>query len=375
LGAEPLEQLIKAHVLEKSEHRGAEFNEFLNEGGIHFMATTTNLTTGELDVLGSFCNDLRRPALVPGLLASSAFPAVFRPRMSWELRAGSPGLREELIDGGIADNLPIIPVYRFLFYEGYLKSLKLRPSVDSKKEGQKQPRPHLLFTASLEPKKTELGQEDLKRIAECWPSLKIRVNQLKYNVKVDSHRRTQADLRKIQAALEKKSAVTKTDVSPSFELPDLHVSCVKPEWLPGTFAFHPMLGFKRKRQAQSIAHGCASTLAHLHCEHEDNKGWTSHWWNHLELHPDVCAREKGADISFVLNPRPADTEGNCCFVKGKKCPFSRYEIERVEEALREEEPCKKDRDPFDPLGKETIVALNEIYRQCGKKKTHQRQEE
>jgi predicted acylesterase/phospholipase RssA len=375
LGAEPLEQLIKAHVLAKSEDHGAEFNEFLNEGGIHFMATTTNLTTGKLDVLGSFCNNLRRPALVPGLLASSAFPAVFRPRMNWELRAGSPGLPEELIDGGIADNLPIIPVYRFLFYAGYNKWLKLRPTADSKTEGPQRARPHLLITASLEPRRQILEGEELKWTAESWPSLKSRVSQLQYNVKVDSHRQTQADIRKILIALEKKSALTKTDITPGFELPDLHVSCVKPEWLCGTFAFHPMLGFKRKRQAESIAHGCASTLAHLSCEQKDNPpDWTPHWWRHLELHDDkVCKRHEGSEIWFDLNPRSANDEGDCCFVKGHKCPFSRSELERVERTVRRE-PAENG-EPLAALGKETISALDQIYRQCGKKKTHRRPEE
>ena len=42
--------------------------------------------------------------------------------------------------------------------------------------------------------------------------------------------------------------------------PAIRIVPIKPEWLCGTFAAHPMLGFRRDRQKRSIAHGCASTL-------------------------------------------------------------------------------------------------------------------
>ena len=377
LGAEPLELLIRAHVLPNLEDQGAEFKEFLR-GGIHFLATTTNLRTGELDVLGSFCNPLRQPALVPGLLASSAFPGVFRPRMNWELRAGSPGLPEELIDGGVADNLPIIPVYRFLFYAGYKGWLKLRPTVDSEPGGRKEARPHLLLTASLEPRRRVLKGKELQRVAECWPWLRSRTAQLQYNVKVDSHRETQHDLRRICEALRKQIP------GPSeVELPDLHISCVKPEWLCGTFAFHPMLGFRRTRQAQNIAHGCASTLVHLHREQEKHAAWTEHWWVRIKLRPGVClpeensgnGPEEGRDNCVRLRPSPPDVDGNCCFVEGRKCPFSKPELERVKAALAPNETEDQNREPLSQLGRETAMALQEIYRRCGERKTHQRAEQ
>jgi predicted acylesterase/phospholipase RssA len=366
LGAEPLERLIKAHVL--GDDQGAEFDEFLGSGGIHFLATTTNLTTGEQDVLGSFCNSDRRPALVPGLLASSAFPGVFRPRMNWELRAASPGLPEELVDGGIADNLPLIPVYRFLFYAGHAGWLALRPKPKTRQDGETQAVPHLLFTASLEPQRSEISGDDLKRTAECWPELKRRIGQLKYNVKVDSHRQTQDDLRQIHTALaekQRKVAGSKQEKGEGVDLLDLHVSCVKPAWLCGTFAFHPMLGFTRDRQARSIAHGCASTLAHLHCEQLDHHDWTPHWWSYIELFDGACNRTEPttangtADIRFALNPHPANSCGDCCFVRRHKCPFSKHELSLLDPALP----------------KETVVALDEIYRLCGQATTHRAPEQ
>jgi predicted acylesterase/phospholipase RssA len=377
LGAEPLERLIKAHVLTESEDRGAHFSEFLERSGIHFMATATNLTTGELDVVGSFCSPDRLPALVPGLLASSAFPAVFRPRMNWELRAGSPGAPEELIDGGIADNLPIIPVYRFLFGAGHSGCVKLRPTVPSN-NGKSRAVPHLLLTASLESRKLDLEGQELRQTADSWPSLKSRVTQLKYNVKVDSHRQTQVDLRKIQAKIQaalddkKKNGIAQTAPASSIELPDLHISCVKPEWLCGTFAFHPMLGFKRSRQAASIAHGCASTFVHLHCEQNENPDWVSEWWQPIQLHSDVLRASHGSGIRFELHPQKPNDKGDCCVVKGLTCPFSRKGLESSAKVACSE----SDQDPaLDPLGTETKSAVEEIYRQCGKRTAHQRVEE
>jgi predicted acylesterase/phospholipase RssA len=380
LGSEPLEQLIKAHVLTKPESRGAGFGEFL-DSGIQFMATATNLTTGELDVLGSFCNPQRSPALIPGLLASGAFPAVFRPRMNWELRAGTPGLPEELVDGGIADNLPIVPVYRFLFCAGHARWLKLRPRVGPAGEGEKSARPHLILTASLEPKKITLTGDVLDETAESWPALKERVGELKYNVSVDSHCDTQTDLRKIQAALEEKNLLANVEKDDLIELPDVHISCVKPEWLCHTFAFHPMLGFKRQRQAANIAHGCASTLLHLHREQESHPDWTSQWWNTLELHPEIWLEElwnrqkpgpEGRlNESIALHPRAPNDKGDCCFVKGYVCPFSRPSLEKSEEEAGKTSASGAGK-ALDPLEPETKAALHEIYLQCGMKKKNHR---
>ena len=344
LGAEPLEQLIRGHVLRASEDRGADFDEFLL-GGIHFLATTTNLTTGEIDVLGSFPPDKRRrPALIPGLLASSAFPAVFRPRMNWELRAGSPGFPEELVDGGIADNLPIVPLSRFLFLASRNRWLSARP-----KEG-----PHLLFTASLEPKRRKLDDADLKETVDFWVTLSRRVNQLRYNVKIDTHRRIQTDIRRIYAALKRDRK------QEGFNLLDLHVSCVKPEWLSGTFAFHPMLGFRRERQARSIAHGCASTLAHLHREERSHGAWVQNWWGPAVFDAgtiDVKTDTVDCEPSVTLNPGSPSSSGACYFRSGLLCPFSKESLKQLE------------------LLPETTNELSEIYRFCGQSKTHRRSEE
>ena len=338
LGAEPLEQIIKAHVLLDPNDRAAEFNAFLKDG-IHFLATTTNLTTGEIDVLGSYAPQKRQPALLPGLLASSAFPAVFRPRMNWELRAGVPGSPEELVDGGIADNLPILPVSRFLYLAHRQKRIALRPEAG----------PHLLFTASLEPRKRTLHPEELAQTKGKWFKTISRASELRYNVKIDSHRQTQDDLRRITNEIQAKYPGTSTD------LLDLHVSCVKPEWLCGTFGFHPMLGFRRTRQARSIAHGCATTLAHLHFERKRNPKWVGNWWNELSFKETTATLHAGPEIDFTLSPGKAEKPGDCWFRCGRTCPFSIQQLQA--NGLTE---------------KATLGALSEIYYECGKANTHRK---
>jgi hypothetical protein len=48
-----------------------------------------------------------------GLLASSAFPGVFRPRNSWEIFPTSSN-QDQYVDGGVMDNLPFASVVAFL---------------------------------------------------------------------------------------------------------------------------------------------------------------------------------------------------------------------------------------------------------------------
>src|SRR5207247_1138142 len=114
-----------------------------------------------------------------------------------------------------------------------------------------------LFSASLETELTRPTPEQLTALLNNWPALLRRTRQLGYNKKLEVYAATQADLRAI-------FAISEQEQRPSAWQPlDLEVVMVRPKWLCGTFAFHPMLGFRRANQAASIAHGCASTLARL----------------------------------------------------------------------------------------------------------------
>lgn len=129
------------------------------------------------------------------------------------------------------------------------------------------------------------------------------------------------------------------------------LSCVEPEWLCVTCAFHPMLGFKRANQAKSIAHGCDSTLVHLLREQEnkDNLQQTGHWWKHLDSRNDAYRTSDA-----YLKPDVEAPCGDCFFVKGRKCTFSRHVLGNIKPALRDE----------------TISALDKIYEFCGQPQTH-----
>ncbi len=84
----------------------------LDHFGFPLMGTTTNLTLGKLDILRS--THPWDPRFTQSLLASSAFPAVFRPRWSWEVYR-HPEHVAQYADGGIMDNLPLGAVVEYLW--------------------------------------------------------------------------------------------------------------------------------------------------------------------------------------------------------------------------------------------------------------------
>lgn len=96
---------------------------------------------------------------------------------------------------------------------------------------------------------------------------------------------------------------------------DIEVVTVRPNWLCGTFAFHPMLGFRRRQQAQSIAHGCASTLHRLAALPKD---LLAGWGIDEERLP---APPPAEDVWPVVSPRAA-RDGTCWYRKDTLCPFS-----------------------------------------------------
>jgi hypothetical protein len=138
------------------------------------------------------------------------------------------------------------------------------------------------------------------------------------------------------------------------------VVTVKPEWLCSTFGFHPMLGFRRRKQAESIAHGCAMTLATLYSlgafgvDQETYRIWLDEWGaaklfglgaeaieeTSVKLDEEDLSVEERQDprkirdrgkIRVRLFPAEERTtadgekqprkDGECWFRKGAICPF------------------------------------------------------
>jgi predicted acylesterase/phospholipase RssA len=332
LGTEPLALLIRNHVLEHERAADPATNdlfESFRDRAIYFLATATNLDQGELEILGDVDagGGSQQASLLYGLLASSAFPAVFRPRRSWEIFRRSNHMHQ-YIDGGVIDNLPLDAVAQFLD----------RHSVGKNPPVMRRPaQPHLIFTASLE---TDPPRDGHFSADDCL-AIRKRAKTFKYNLKVDGYAATQRDLRAIY-----RHRVSQRE-TPKTTLLDLHVMAVKPKWLCSTFGFHPMLGFRRARQARSIAHGCASTLGTLFEMQNTPEGpsWLAAWG------AKDLALDRRAFMP-ILKPAKREKKGECWFRTGKTCPFS-------EEGLL---PAGVDR--------KKISEISQIYTLCGDPVTH-----
>jgi len=338
LGTEPLALLIRNHVLKYQRAKDPATNDLFDsfrDKAIFFLATATNLDQGELEILGDAGAGAttQQASLLYGLLASSAFPAVFRPRRSWEIFRKSNHMHQ-YIDGGVIDNLPLDAVAQFLDRH----SLGANPAV------RRRPKhPHLIFTASLETDPPRGGHFD----ADDCLAIRKRAKTFKYNLKVDGYAAAQRDLRAIHRHRGNKDNT----------LLDLHIMAVKPKWLCSTFGFHPMLGFRRARQARSIAHGCASTLGTLYEMQgaDQGKEWLKAWGaKNLALDDAALKPSKKqieADIFYVLKPAKRQN-GECWFRIGKTCPFSKEGLEQA------------------GVKTEKIPEVSQIYTLCGEPTTH-----
>jgi predicted acylesterase/phospholipase RssA len=340
LGAEPLALLIAEHVLSGLPRYTPDrpgtvpFQAFL-DNGIHFLATSTNLTRGRLEILGG--DDPppsldREATLLDGLLASSAFPAVFRPRWSWEIMPRARD-HDQYIDGGVTDNLPLDAVAQFLHHASEVGRVDPRPRQGSV--------PHLLICGSLEPRYRPLSIAGQAELQFNWPALWTHARQLSYNNKLDAYGVFQRNLRAVVQA--------QNSAGP-LGLLDLEVLAVKPEWLCSTFAFHPMMGFRRRRQAASIAHGCASTLFELgsRCATAQGSAWFDAWGIDRTHLPDAEASLR----EDPYQPRSQVAEHECWFVSGLRCPFSADALSEL------------------GLPEATARELVSIYHACGKRETH-----
>jgi len=334
LGAEPLRQLIEQFVVAKiahSELQGVTLKSLSSRS--HLIATTTNLTQGTLRVLGSKQDGHVNPAtitLIETLLASSAFPGVFRPRRSCDLLPGDSA-EDEYVDGGIVDNLPLDPVLQELRALADAKSLDLRPE-----------HPHLLVAASLEPRYEQISNEDAAALAGYWPDLRTRLRELQYNVKLDMYRFGLDDVTAVYDHVLKQG-----QMSPRVPL-SVKLIAVQPEWLCSTFAFHPMLGFRHTHQAKSIAHGCASTLGALA---EVRSGAREKW--HLD-EGAIPAHSLADALKQRKLPGSLRAAGKCWMLPDKTCPFSAAAVKKSDL-------------------KDSAHWVAEIHRHCWDKKTHTRE--
>ncbi len=350
LGPEPLEQLIDGFVFDGRPVPEARFDHF----GFPLIGTTTNLTLGQLEILRS--THPGDPRFTQSLLAGSAFPALFRPRWSWEVYR-NPESVAQYADGGIMDNLPLGAVVEYLWGKDGNAVFPRRPDI-----------PHLILTATLETDKADWTQrDDLDELS--WTDIRARSSQLRYNGKIGKFQQGQRDIRRI---IQQRILEGDPDAH-SHDLPlNLDVLAVKPAWVCGFFAFHPMLGFSRKNQTESIAHGCASTICAV-AEHfrTDNQ---THAVDTRALRD--WARSRGIRLDQLPERKDPLAEGARAFG-----PASLSGEEQAQGACWFRVPDEKTgRRPVCPFhsaspsstdGEEVAPELEKIYHACGKCATHE----
>jgi hypothetical protein len=153
---------------------------------------------------------------------------------------------------------------------------------------------------------------------------------------------------------------------------NLDVLAVKPQWLCGTFAFHPMLGFSRQKQTESIAHGCASTICAV-AEHFDPRN-TAHAIDVASL------REWARGRGIALDQLPLRTDAKCSGALGYgPTELSAAEQEQGACWFRRADPQTGQRPvcPFHPKSPAADAdgaldeELHKIYLACGRRKTHE----
>lgn len=362
LGADALEDLIEAYVTGDrvgAKPVGLQIDDLRRESGIQFLATTTNLAQGRLEILGerpgqSPDGEYYSPLLAEALLASSAFPGVFRPRWSWELYPDTD-VAEQYIDGGVMDNLPLDAVAQFL-HRAYKARLIEKKPVQG---------PHLIIAASLQVNTPEYSTSlARKHFQESWLALGRRAKELQYNTKLDTYRRTQGALRGIvkhyrkNAPITTESSKTKKD---DLEILDLEVVAVKPNRLCSTFAFHPMLGFKRNSQKESIAHGCASTLLTFGAIR--NNKYKAEYLNAWRIrHNSVPEMAEWNDAFDELADKDEFERAGQCWLTKRPCPFARQSLNKFEgDGIGDAK-----------LEKTTIEEVADIHRICMEPATHLR---
>lgn len=341
LGAEQIGWLIDGQVLRGRS--AAEDPTFTRFGAIELLITATNLTEGRLEVLGEGMpgtpQDPHNIRLIEGLLASSAYPGLFRPRWAWEV-FGETHEASQYTDGGVLDNLPLDAVVRALD-----RRSKEIPARAARRPGV----PHLILTASLECDPAPLDEEQLEDLCEDWVKLRARARGLTANRKIDEFVRAQQDLE----ALHEAGAAGGRERR--WRPIHLEVITVKPRWLCGTFAFHPMLGFDRSQQARSIAHGCASTLATLSLAAKANAR-AAHAWGIAAAKGVTATPEDLTPMTRERLTRP----GQCWFRPESQCPFGPERLRGL--PAPEGTPSR--------LHEARKLALAEIYTRCGEPATH-----
>ena len=251
------------------------------------------------------------------------------------------------------DNLPLDAVAQFLYRAFRAGLIKRRPE-----QG-----PHLVLAASLQVNTMEYSTKTARRhFRESWPALSRRAKELQYNTKLDTYCRTQEALRGIVDHYSRNPTThAEKEQADDLELLDLEVVAVKPNRLCSTFAFHPMLGFKRQSQKESIAHGCASTLLKFgEIRNDRHKAdFLNAWRVRAKSVPKLAEWDEAFDR---LAKKDEFEQSGVCWLTERPCPF----------ALQSLEKFRKDDASGATLADTTVDEVADIHRVCMEPTTHLR---
>jgi predicted acylesterase/phospholipase RssA len=237
---------------------------FLEHSRIAFFATAVNLVTEWIDILGSQLT-ADRYDLIEALLASSAFPMAFAPRRASALYPGI-GRRDVFYgDGGMFDNLPIIPAFEVL-REVQMDRLQSTLGQGRWREEliRRHRQPDLFLVGALNIRQTEDepdAYDSLRKIA-------ARAVSLEDNEKIYGMERASqgVDRQLSQLRADPDPGDTRLPKEQEEFLNGIVNAAVMPVYpadadhLNGTYEFCAAMGMDRQRIRRSIADGCFQTM-------------------------------------------------------------------------------------------------------------------
>jgi predicted acylesterase/phospholipase RssA len=312
---------------------------------VAYFGTTTNLKSQSPMLLGGYDRYKGSPYdYVEAALASSAFPAVFAPRLESAVFPGSGRTDTFFADGGMFDNLPFLPAIQVLSWAqcGYRQSRGAQ--LDSRDFLRKRhERPDLMLAGALDvlPESDPEAQGAFDTLA----AICRRSGSLAHNVKIRSfeygseqiHKQLKVYLGQSGNGLE--TAVDPGD-PPGISLADkvvdaavLPVFPASADHLNGTFSFCASTGLDRERVQRSIANGCFETLRAF-AEAEKGEGFAA------ETMRTLFAFKKFPRFSPRASGKPAG-KNQCPYfkmeiakeVRSMDCPFAVASQERGEKGL------------------------------------------
>ena len=214
-----------------------------------------------------------------------------------------------------------------------------------------------MFAASLEVNTPQLLYRDQwKRFQDYWPDLLSRTKELRYNTKSDIYCKAERNLRHIYNDTLRHLEGRPKRQQPTIVPMDVDIITVKPNWLCGTFGFHPMLGFRRENQARNIAHGCAATLLRFaRIQKEYLVGWG--------IDDQLLPRSKSFDEAHTNYKATKVKNSDCWLRPGIPCPYAADNLHKLNSSL-----SAAGRDQR--IDRHTIGELSKIHTFCRQRKTH-----